>query len=83
MLVLSRKKGQSLLISENIWVKVCDVRGNKVRLGIGAPKEINVVREELIEDTVPTQSSPPLRGPERCSSSEHPQQSLQTEDDTP
>lgn len=47
MLVLSRKIGQSLIIGKDIRVKVIEVRGNQVRIGIEAPDEVAVVREEL------------------------------------
>ncbi len=40
MLVLSRKKGESVIISDNIVVVVVDIRGDKVRLGIEAPKDV-------------------------------------------
>ncbi len=47
MLVLSRKPGQSLIIGEEVRVKIVEVRGQQVRLGIDAPAHIAVVREEL------------------------------------
>jgi carbon storage regulator len=47
MLVISRKAGQSVMIGENVTVKVVEVRGQQVRLGIEAPAEISVAREEL------------------------------------
>lgn len=47
MLVLSRKVGESLIIGNEIRVKVVEVRGGQVRLGLEAPPEISVVREEL------------------------------------
>lgn len=47
MLVLSRLKGQAIRIAGNVIVKIIDVRGDKVRLGIEAPKEIEVHREEV------------------------------------
>lgn len=49
MLVLSRKLGESLLIGETIRVTVVDIRGDKVRLGIEAPTEIAVHRQEVQE----------------------------------
>jgi carbon storage regulator len=48
MLVLSRKTDESIVIDERITITVLEVRGNKIRLGIEAPKEIPIVREELI-----------------------------------
>lgn len=50
MLVLSRKKDQSIAISEDIVVKVLSVKGNTVRLGIEAPKEVKVIRTEISDD---------------------------------
>lgn len=47
MLVLSRKPGQSIVIGENIVVTVLEVRGDQVRLGIEAPRELPVNREEI------------------------------------
>ncbi len=47
MLVLTRKVGQTLVIDEHIQVTVLSVKGNTIRLGIEAPKEIPVQREEL------------------------------------
>ncbi len=49
MLVLSRNKGQSIMIGDNIVVTLVDIRGDKVRLGIDAPSEIPVHREEIYE----------------------------------
>lgn len=47
MLVLSRRKNQSIIIGNNIEIVVVDVGKNKVRLGIIAPIDINVLRKEL------------------------------------
>ena len=47
MLVLSRKKNESIIINDNITVVVVDIRGDKVRLGIEAPKEVPVHRLEV------------------------------------
>ena len=47
MLVLSRKKYESIVIGDNIVLKVMDIRDGKVRLGIEAPREIPVHREEV------------------------------------
>lgn len=49
MLVLSRYKDESIMIGENIEVKVIDIRGGKVRLGITAPRSISVHRREVYE----------------------------------
>jgi carbon storage regulator len=47
MLVLSRKPGQKICIGAGITITVVDVSGNRVRIGIDAPKEIAIVRSEL------------------------------------
>jgi len=49
MLVLSRDYDQSIMIGNDIKVTVVEVRGNKVRLGIDAPKDIPVHRQEVYE----------------------------------
>ncbi|MFP6587688.1 MAG: carbon storage regulator CsrA [Pirellulaceae bacterium] len=49
MLVLSRKKNESIVINNNITIVVVDIRGDKVRLGVDAPKEIPVHRREVYD----------------------------------
>jgi carbon storage regulator len=49
MLVLSRKKNESIVINNDIIVTVVEIRGDKVRLGIVAPKEVPVHRQEVFE----------------------------------
>ena len=49
MLVLSRKKNESIVIRDDIIVTVVEVRGDKVRLGIDAPREVTVHRREVYE----------------------------------
>jgi len=49
MLVLSRKKNESIVINNDIVVTVVEIRGDKVRLGIVAPKDVPVHREEVYE----------------------------------
>ena len=51
MLILSRKIDQSIIIQGNITVVVLGVERDRVKLGIAAPAEISVLREELVEDT--------------------------------
>jgi carbon storage regulator len=48
MLVLSRRTDEALVIDGNIKIMVVEIRGNKIRLGIEAPREVQVWREELI-----------------------------------
>src|SRR6056297_3076162 len=49
MLVLSRKKNESIVINNDITIVVVEIRGDKVRLGVEAPKEIPVHRREVYE----------------------------------
>jgi carbon storage regulator len=49
MLILTRRVGQSVMVGHDIAVKVVGVKGNQVRLGIEAPRETAVHREEAIE----------------------------------
>ena len=49
MLVLSRKRDESIIINDNIVVTIVDIRGDKVRLGIDAPQDIPVHRREVYD----------------------------------
>ncbi len=49
MLVLSRQKDESIMIGDEVEVTIVDIRGDKVRLGITAPKSISVHRKEVYE----------------------------------
>ncbi len=49
MLVLSRKKNESIVINDDIKVVVVEIRGDKVRLGVEAPKEVPVHRREVYD----------------------------------
>ncbi len=49
MLVLSRKVNETIIINDNIVVTVVDIRGDKVRLGIEAPKDVPVHRQEVYD----------------------------------
>ena len=49
MLVLSRQRDESIMIGDNIVLTVVDIRGDKVRLGIEAPKDIPVHRQEVYD----------------------------------
>ena len=52
MLVLSRKPTESILIGDSVVITVLEIRGNKVRIGIDAPREIHVLRSELQRATL-------------------------------
>ncbi len=49
MLVLSRKKDEKIVIGDSITIMVVDIRGGKVRLGIEAPRDVPVHRQEVYE----------------------------------
>ena len=57
MLVLSRKLGEKIFISENICITIVDIDRGKVRLGIEAPREVPVFRQELLTNS--DQTKPP------------------------
>lgn len=52
MLVLSRKKGQSIVIGNDIEISIIDIQGEQVRLGINAPKNVAVHRKEVFEEII-------------------------------
>jgi carbon storage regulator len=63
MLVLSRKKNESIVIDSTITVTVVEIRGDKVRLGIVAPRDVPVHRQEVYES---------IHGEERKSDNDQP-----------
>ncbi|WP_269476185.1 carbon storage regulator CsrA [Pseudomonas parafulva] len=48
-MILSRHPGQTLMVGDNIQVTIIEVKGNQVRIGIQAPKEVDVHRQEIYE----------------------------------
>lgn len=60
MLVLARKVGQQIVISDDIEVTVLEVRGDQVRLGINAPRSVPVHRSELLKQAA--EQDPPAEG---------------------
>jgi len=64
MLVLTRKKHQSIMVGDNIEISVLDVIGDKVRIGIQAPREVSVFRKEVfLEIQAPASELPPASEP--------------------
>ena len=55
MLVLSRKRNESIVINDDVMITVVEIRGDRVRLGIEAPKEVPVHRREIFEAIQRTQ----------------------------
>lgn len=49
MLILTRKKNETLRIGDDILVTIVDVQGDQVRLGITAPRDVSILRQELYE----------------------------------
>lgn len=58
MLVLSRKKNESIVIDDRIVITVVEIRGDKVRLGIEAPRDVPVHRSEVYEAIHRVEGSP-------------------------
>jgi len=52
MLVLNRKKGESIIISDDIEIQIIDIQGDSIKLGIEAPKEVSILRKELYEEII-------------------------------
>ena len=59
MLVLSRKKNESIVIDNDITIVVVEIRGDKVRLGVEAPKEVPVHRREVFDAIRRSEDSAP------------------------
>jgi carbon storage regulator len=51
MLILTRRLGETLRIGDDIEVTVLGMKGHQVRIGINAPRDVNIVREELLDRT--------------------------------
>lgn len=60
MLILTRRAGESIQVGEDIEISVLEIRGNQVRLGINAPRDVLVLRSELVD--ISNASDPPPSG---------------------
>ncbi|PJG82546.1 carbon storage regulator CsrA [Caviibacterium pharyngocola] len=49
MLILTRKAGESLLIGDDVSITILNIRGNQVKIGVKAPKDVSVHREEIYQ----------------------------------
>lgn len=74
MLVLTRKVNEEILIGDNIRIKVVDIGAGRIRLGISAPRDVTVLRDEVIRDFEVTIAPPATTEP--CASSCAPCSSL-------
>ncbi len=59
MLILTRRAGETVMIGDDITITVLGVKGNQVRIGINAPKDVAVHREEIFERIKSEQSGEP------------------------
>lgn len=50
MLVLTRNAGESLVIGDSIEIRIIEIQGDKVKIGIDAPKDVMILRSELIDE---------------------------------
>ena len=51
MLIISRKRGESLLIGEGVEVTFLELQGDRVKIGVEAPREVRILRRELLDET--------------------------------
>lgn len=52
MLILNRKEGESIIIGDNIEIRILEIQDGKIKIGIEAPKEVTILRKEVYESVV-------------------------------
>ena len=65
MLILSRKSGEALMINEEIEIKIIEVNGDKVKIGIDAPKNVKILRKELSQTMESNKASAASMNPKK------------------
>ena len=61
MLILTRRSGEAVIVGDNVRIAVLDIRGNQVRLGVDAPREVTVHREEVYRRIAEEQGNVAMR----------------------
>ncbi len=54
MLVLNRKKGESIIIDDTIEIQIIEVQGDNIKIGIEAPRDVRILRKELFQEIIET-----------------------------
>lgn len=52
MLVLNRKPGESIIIGDNIEIKILEIQDGKIKIGIEAPREVSILRKEVYDEVI-------------------------------
>ena len=52
MLVLNRKPGESIIVGDNIEIKILEIQDGKIKIGIEAPREVSILRKEVYDEVI-------------------------------